>query len=102
MSSRATIPEYQPLSDTKALARHNAPGLSCHLGADILVCHPQSHVIFVYCHSNAICRISNNISGLFVSAGTVTCRYVGGLDSHGFPNYLLQQQVKSPYPLLEE
>ena len=26
---------------------HNAPGLSCHLGADILVCHPRSHVIYV-------------------------------------------------------
>ena len=24
--------------------RISAPGLSCHLGADILVCHPRSHV----------------------------------------------------------
>ena len=26
---------------------HNAPGLSCQLGADILVCLPRSHVIYV-------------------------------------------------------
>ena len=28
---------------------HNAPGLLCHWGADILVCHPRSHVIYVEC-----------------------------------------------------
>ena len=27
---------------------HNAPVLSCHLGTDILACHPRSHVIYVY------------------------------------------------------
>ena len=50
MSSRATIPEYQPLGYTKdfGIGWHNAPGLSCHLGADILVCHPRSRVIYVY------------------------------------------------------
>ena len=43
-SSRATIPEYQPLG------WHNAPGLSCHLVADILVCHPRSHdILFMPC-----------------------------------------------------
>ena len=25
---------------------YNAPGLLCHLWADILVCHPRSHVIY--------------------------------------------------------
>ena len=43
MSSRATISEYQPLG----VGWHNAPGLSCHIGADILVCHPRSHVIYL-------------------------------------------------------
>ena len=54
MSSRASFPEYQPLCDTKTLARyvtgigwHNAPGHLCHLGADILVCHPRRHVILI-------------------------------------------------------
>ena len=62
MSSRTTIPECQPLGHTKALVLYsvsyplpsasgnihcNAPGLSCHLGADILVCRPRSHVIYV-------------------------------------------------------
>ena len=28
--------------------RHNTPGLSCHLGANILVCRPRSHVIYEY------------------------------------------------------
>ena len=26
---------------------HNAPGHLCHLGADILVCHPRRHVILI-------------------------------------------------------
>ena len=47
MSSRATIPEYFSLGDTKALrvmspsafgiGWHNAPGLSCYIGANVLV-----------------------------------------------------------------
>ena len=50
MSSRATIPEYWPLGDTKALAGYVTrcrQRSSCHLGADILVCLPRSHVIYV-------------------------------------------------------
>ena len=48
------ITEYQSRGNTKALALsafnivwHNAPGLSCRRGADILVCHPRSHVVYV-------------------------------------------------------
>ena len=36
MSSRSTIPEYQPLGDAFGIEWHNTPGLSCHLGADNL------------------------------------------------------------------
>ena len=40
-SSRATIPEYKSLVDTKALVHYVT-------SADILVCHPGSHVLYVY------------------------------------------------------
>ena len=39
-SSRATIPEYKSLVDTKALVHYVT-------SADILVCHPGSHVLYV-------------------------------------------------------
>ena len=32
---------------TFGIGWHNASGPSCHLGADILVCHPRNHVIYV-------------------------------------------------------
>lgn len=56
MSSRVTIQENHPKAGPEALARyvplclqHRVAGLSCHLGAAILVCHHRSPVLFVNC-----------------------------------------------------
>lgn len=64
-------PEYLALDDRKAVGcsfnqwlRHNTPGLSCHLDANILICRSRNHVLYVKCLLAAYWSITQSVTNL--------------------------------------
>lgn len=72
-------PEYLALDDRKAVGcsfnqwlRHNTPGFSCHLDANILICRSRNHVLYVKCLLAAYWSITQSVTNLCMMYKLVT------------------------------